>query len=140
MAAVTALSRPRQAGASGWGSPINKPGGVEVFAYTVAMDSRLEDRSMAGTPHYTLRRWFSYLAVALLAGLGLLGVAVSLFPPNAERPGPMEALLGLGFSGLFFFSAWVIWRWAHSCLLCREASFTDGAGCEMPAPDRARRR
>ncbi len=86
-----------------------------------------------------LRRLIGYLAVALLTGLGLLGSAVSLFPPDGAQVGALEGLIGLAFSAIFFFSAWVVWRWVNSCLLCREGPLRDAGGCETPAAGPSRR-
>lgn len=82
-------------------------------------------------PHTQLvKRTLSTLVVLLIAALGLIGIAATLFPPPGVVSTPMSTLLGLLFSALFLFVAWVIWRWSRSCLLCQtpESGRQPGSG------------
>jgi len=64
-----------------------------------------------------LKRTISSVVVLLVAGLGLLGIGVTLFPPHGTPTSTLDTLLGLIFAGVFLFIAWLIWRWSRSCLL-----------------------
>jgi hypothetical protein len=67
---------------------------------------------------HSLKRLLGSTVALLIAGLGVLGVAVSLFPPHHAHPDALTSLLGLVFSASFFLAAWVVWRWTHRCLAC----------------------
>jgi hypothetical protein len=67
---------------------------------------------------HSLKRLLGRTVALLIAGLGVLGVVVSLFPPHHPHPDILTRLLGLVFSASFFLAAWVVWRWTHSCLAC----------------------
>ncbi len=66
-----------------------------------------------------IKRTASTVAVLLIASLGIIGITVTLFPPEGTHIDRLTTLLSLGFSSLFLFIAWALWRWSKSCLMCQ---------------------
>lgn len=65
-----------------------------------------------------LKRIFIFILVLSLASPGVVGIFVSLFPPNGAQLSLSETLTGLVFSSIFLLTAWVAWKWSQTCVLC----------------------
>jgi len=61
------------------------------------------------------------ITLTLLVGApGVVGVFVTLFPPNGLILSLSSTLTGLFASSTFLLTAWIIWKWSHSCMVCHQ--------------------
>lgn len=67
---------------------------------------------------------FAFVLVLSIAATGVVGVVVTLFPPNGNQLSLAETLAGLIFSSVFLLVAWAIWKWSQTCLLCNLSQTT----------------
>jgi len=67
----------------------------------------------------TLKRFFANTITILVGAPGVVGVFVTLFPPNGAILSFSSTVVGLFASSTFLLTAWIIWKWSHSCLPCQ---------------------
>lgn len=71
-----------------------------------------------------LKRIFAITLTLLIGAPGVIGVFITLFPPNGDQLSLTHTLLGLISSSVFLVSAWITWRWSQTCMLCQTNLFS----------------